>query len=83
MKKNETLNPGACILKYFMAVINSAQQSVTVSHFRPSLIFGGKAGAYPSGRYSNLRQGSFAFSANISLGWKGLTATKELRLLQN
>jgi hypothetical protein len=42
LKKIETLNPGACILKYFMAVINSAQQNVTVSHFRPSLIFGAR-----------------------------------------
>ncbi len=47
---------------------------LTTSHFRPSLTFDGKAGAYPDRGPS--RKGYTAL--NIRLGWKSLVVTNTL-----
>jgi len=51
-KSFETFGPGACINKLIMAVIygfpEEAKVFVPGKPFQPSLMFAGKAGAYPS-----------------------------------
>jgi hypothetical protein len=44
-------NPGACFIKLFTALLypSNLECFFTVGPFNPSIIFAGKAGAYPSG----------------------------------
>jgi hypothetical protein len=46
------MTQGACSIKLFTAIINFVSEYVAVfdiaSHFHPSLIFAGKAGAFPN-----------------------------------
>jgi hypothetical protein len=70
-------NIGPCTINHFTFVINFvskiARVFVTVRHFCPSLIFVGKAGAYPSSKGWLL-----TLTANIKLGWNWLTWTNTL-----
>jgi hypothetical protein len=70
--------------KTFIAVINSislyVRLSDSVSHFHPSLIFTGKAGAYTSGApYGTPLKGRLLPPPpNIKRGWKWLSVTNNV-----
>jgi hypothetical protein len=77
--------PGACIIKYFTAVIHSAPyKAVTVSHFYTSFVLTGSIWNLPfvesnTGLKELHSMGRFrALAANIRLGLKSPTVAKIL-----
>ncbi len=51
-------------------------------HLQPSLMFAGKAGAYPIEALHS-RVGSWRHPTNMILGWKGLSRTNTLAYYKN
>ncbi len=62
-----------------MTFHNKLELFVPGKHFQPSLMFAGKAGAYPS---EALLGRLLALITNIRLSWKGLPGTNALRNLR-